>query len=267
MNIEAQYSMLVSNILRRGEVRVDRTGVGTKSLFGVSLNCSLQDGFPLMTTKFVNFTNIASELLWFIKGDDSLNYLHKYNNHIWDANYKDTGKPAIYPKAWRDIRMPCGKSIDQLQNLIDGINANPYSRRHILVSQVPQMLDSVCLDACHTMVQFYVSNDGDLDCQMYQRSADMGLGVPYNIASYALLTELLASHTGLAARNLKIVIGDAHVYSNHEDALLLQMSRTPMKLPHLLIKESVNRLEHFEVEDFEIIGYHYHPNIKMSMAV
>jgi thymidylate synthase len=267
MNIESQYIMLVQNIMRRGELRNDRTGVGTKALFGVSLSGDLRDGFPLLTSKKMSFKNVASELLWFIKGDDSLNYLHKYNNHIWDANYNATGKPAMYPKAWRDIRKADGTSIDQLSNLIDGIRNNPYSRRHILVSQIPQMLDNVCLDACHTMVQFYVSNDGELDCQMYQRSADMGLGVPYNIASYALLTELIASHTGLVARNLKIVMGDAHVYSNHEDALREQCNRPKSVFPRLIISRDVNVLEDFEVEDLEVVGYQCGGSLTMPMAV
>ena len=266
-NIHESYNRLVHTVLKSGEERQDRTGVGTLSKFGQSISVDLQDGFPMLTTKKMSFRNIASELMWFIKGDDSLDYLHRYKNKIWDANYKTTRKPAIYHRAWRNIRGYDGERIDQLSNLVKSLKEDPYSRRHVLVSQIPQLLKDSCLDACHTMVQFYVSNDGGLSCNLYQRSADIGLGLPYNIASYALFTELLAEQLGYEPRVLNITIGDAHIYKNHIDALKIQCDLTPYDLPTLMLLEDRDSLFEYEVEDMTLIAYNSHPSIHMDMAV
>jgi thymidylate synthase len=266
-NIHESYNELVRAVIDSGERRNDRTGVGTLAKFGQSISVDLQCGFPLLTTKTINFRNIVSELLWFIKGDDALDYMHRYKNKIWDANYKATRKPAIYHRAWRNIRGYDGERIDQLSNLIKSIKEDPYSRRHVLVSQIPQLLKDSCLDACHTMVQFYVSNDGELSCNMYQRSADIGLGLPYNVASYALFTELLAEQLGYRAKALNITIGDAHIYMNHIDPLEEQCKRIPYGLPALSLLEDRDSIFGYEVEDIAIVGYCSHPNIKMDMAV
>ncbi len=311
-----QYLQLLHKVMDEGVEKGDRTGTGTKSIFGYQMRFNLQEGFPLLTTKRTAFRLIVSELLWFLKGDTNVRTLIEENNRIWDewafkqwvdsAEYDgpdmtDFGRRAlkddafriqyeeqleqfrtrvledgafaekygdlgpVYGKQWRSWVGPNGESIDQIANVIESLKQNPDSRRHIVTAWNPAEVDDMALPPCHNMFQFYVA-DGKLSCQLYQRSADIFLGVPFNIASYALLMMLIARETGYELGEFVHTLGDAHIYSNHYDQVREQLAREPRALPTVRIaqKESIFNLQ---TEDFELLGYDPHPSIKAPIAV
>ncbi|MCQ9209064.1 thymidylate synthase [Granulicatella seriolae] len=312
-----QYLEFAQHVLDQGSLKTDRTGTGTKSVFGYQMRFNLQDGFPLLTTKRVPFGLIKSELLWFLKGDTNIRYLLQHNNHIWDewaferyvkspdyhgpdmtnfgiratedetfnqvyqkekqafcdqiladqefaAKYGDLGN--IYGSQWRSWKTKSGETIDQISDLIDLLKNNPDSRRMIVSAWNPEDVPSMALPPCHTLFQFYVA-DGKLSCQLYQRSADIFLGVPFNIASYALLTHLLANEVGLEVGDFVHTFGDAHLYSNHLDQINRQLERQPYDLPKLLLRHPEKSIFEVEPEDIELVGYQSHPGIKAPIAV
>lgn len=315
--MEQAYLDLGKKLLTEGHQKGDRTGTGTKSLFGYQMRFDLSEGFPLLTTKRVPFGLIKSELLWFIKGDTNIRYLLQHNNHIWDEwaferyvqsedyqgpDMTDFGRRAlqdedfnqqyqkelkafcekivedeafaekygdlgnIYGSQWRHWETKDGGFIDQLGDVIEMIKTNPNSRRLIISAWNPEDVPSMALPPCHTMFQFYV-NDGKLSCQLYQRSADVFLGVPFNIASYALLTHLIAHETNLEVGDFVHTLGDAHLYSNHEEQMTEQLSRTPKAFPKLLLNQDKQSVFDFEMEDIKIDGYDPAPAIKAPVAV
>ncbi|MGE7919822.1 thymidylate synthase [Viridibacillus sp. NPDC093762] len=312
-----QYLQLCQHILDEGNDKGDRTGTGTRSVFGYQMRFDLQKGFPLLTTKRTAFRLIATELLWFLKGDTNVRTLIAQNNHIWDewafekwvksdqyegpdmANFGlrvnedpefkiqyeeqmtifqdkvlndddfaqafgDLG--PVYGKQWRSWPADNGETIDQVKNVIESIKNNPNSRRHIVSAWNPAEVDDMALPPCHTLFQFYVA-DGKLSCQLYQRSADVFLGVPFNIASYALLTHLIAKECGLEVGDFVHTLGDAHLYSNHFDQVKEQLSRIPRELPELIIKTEKESIFEYEIEDLAIDGYDPYPRIKAPIAV
>ena len=312
-----QYLDLCKHILHKGALKEDRTGTGTWSVFGHQMRFDLAEGFPLMTTKKTAFRLIASELLWFIKGDTNVKSLIKENNHIWDewafaqwvesAEYSgpemaDFGRKAntdavfaalykeqmaifqdkiineagfaetygdlgpVYGKQWRSWAKTDGGTIDQLKNVIDSIKKNPDSRRHIVTAWNPEFIEDMALPPCHIMFQFYVA-DGKLSCQLYQRSADVFLGMPFNIASYALLTHLIARECSLTVGDFVYTTGDTHLYSNHLEQVNEQLTRSPKALPKLIITADEKSIFELEVEDIAIEGYDPHPRIKAPVAV
>lgn len=312
-----QYLDLAQTILDDGIIKGDRTGVGTKSIFGHQMHFDLQEGFPLLTTKRVAFGLIKSELLWFLKGDTNIRYLLEHNNHIWDEwaferyvessaytgpDMTDFGLRAqededfnevyqaemkkftnqiledeafanahgslgnVYGAQWRSWPSAEGGVIDQIKNVIDSIKNNPDSRRHIVSAWNPDEIEDMALPPCHTLFQFYVA-DGKLSCQLYQRSADVFLGVPFNIASYALLTHLIARETGLEVGEFVHTLGDAHLYSNHMDQIALQLSRDTKALPQLILNEEKASVFDFDVEDIEVVDYKPHKGIRAPIAV
>lgn len=315
--MEQAYLSLGQKILSEGNFKEDRTGTGTKSLFGYQMRFNLQEGFPLLTTKRVPFSLIKSELLWFIKGDTNIRYLLENNNHIWDEwaferfvksedyhgpdmtnfgqralkdevfneNYKkelahfcerivtdsifaekhgDLGK--VYGYQWRHWETAKGEWIDQLKDVIEMIKTNPDSRRLIVSAWNPEDVPSMALPPCHTMFQFYV-HDGKLSCQLYQRSADVFLGVPFNIASYALLTHLIAHETNLEVGEFVHTLGDAHLYVNHLEQMQEQLTREIRQAPKLILNKEKKSVFDFELEDIQIEGYKPHPTIKAPIAV
>ncbi|WP_431799186.1 thymidylate synthase [Halobacillus andaensis] len=318
MTNEENYLKLCRDVLNTGTVKGDRTGTGTKSLFGYQMRFDLEKGFPLLTTKRIPFRLIVSELLWFIKGDTNIRYLLKHNNNIWNewafqsyieseeykgpdmtdfgrrsqqdqefnAQYKeqmdkfkekilndeafskrfgDLG--AVYGKQWRAWQTSRGETIDQLKDVIENIKNNPDSRRHVVTAWNPEDVPSnMALPPCHMMFQFYVA-DGKLSCQLYQRSADIFLGVPFNIASYALLTHLIAKECGLKAGEFIHTLGDAHVYSNHVDQINKQLAREIKQAPSLWLNEEKESVFDFGMEDIKIENYEPHPGIKAPVAV
>lgn len=312
-----QYLNLCRYIKDNGVIKEDRTGIGTKSVFGYQMRFDLEKGFPLVTTKKTAFRLVVSELLWFLKGDTNVKTLMKENNHIWDEwafekwvnspNYQgpdmtnfgvraendhtfktiveqqmeifrskilsddqfanefgDLG--PVYGKQWRSWPGNDGQTIDQVQNLINQLKNNPDSRRHIITAWNPAEVDDMALPPCHSFMQFYVAN-GKLSCQLYQRSADVFLGVPFNIASYALLTHLIAKECQLKVGEFVHTLGDAHLYLNHMDQVETQLQREPKKLPTLLLSDDKNSIFDFEVEDISLDGYDPHPRIKAPIAV
>lgn len=317
MKGEAAYLDLCRTVLEKGNKKEDRTGTGTYSIFGHQMRFDLQDGFPLLTTKRISFKLVASELLWFIKGDTNIRYLLQHNNNIWnewafkkwtesaeydgpsmhnfglraeqDAEFKEQYQaqmerfkeqilkdPAfaekfgdlgfVYGKQWRDWKTSKDASIDQLKDVIDSIRNNPDSRRHIVTAWNPEDIPNMALPPCHTLFQFYVA-DGKLSCQLYQRSADIFLGVPFNIASYALLTHLIAHECGLQPGEFIHTLGDAHIYSNHVQQVQLQLERTPRKLPELILNKDKKSVFDFDLEDLRLDGYDPYPAIKAPVAV
>lgn len=315
--MEYEYLDLAQRILDEGSVKEDRTGTGTKSVFGHQMRFDLQKGFPLLTTKRVYFKLIKSELLWFLKGDTNIKYLLEHNNHIWDewaferyvksddytgpdmSNFglrsqedeefnqvyqkeKETFNQRIleddefsekhgtlgnvYGAQWRTWPTTNGGTIDQIQNVIDSIKNNPDSRRHIVSAWNPEEVPDMALPPCHTLFQFYVQ-DGKLSCQLYQRSADVFLGVPFNIASYALLTHLIAHETGLEVGDFVHTLGDAHLYLNHMDQIKEQLSREPFEFPTLELNKEKNSIFDFEIDDIQVKGYKPHKGIKAPIAV
>jgi thymidylate synthase len=262
-----QYLDLMRTILDEGHYKADRTGTGTYSIFGYQMRFDLQKGFPLLTTKKLHLRSIIYELLWFLRGDTNIQYLHDHNVTIWDEWADENGDLGpVYGKQWRSWVAPDGRVIDQITSLIEQIKRNPDSRRLIVSAWNPADVDQMALPPCHTMFQFYVSN-GELSCQLYQRSADVFLGVPFNIASYALLTMMVAQVCGLKAKDFVHTFGDAHIYSNHVEQAKLQLSRDPRPLPQMRINPAVNSIFDFQYEDFTLENYNPHPHIKAEVAV
>lgn len=315
--MEQSYLDLGRLILAEGTEKSDRTGTGTKSIFGHQMRFDLQKGFPLLTTKRVPFGLIKSELLWFLKGDTNIRYLLEHNNHIWDEwaferyvkseqytgpDMTDFGRRAlvdeafnelyqkelngfcqrvltddafaaefgelgnIYGSQWRHWQTKQGETIDQISDVIDMIKKSPDSRRLIVSAWNPEDVPSMALPPCHTLFQFYVA-EGKLSCQLYQRSADVFLGVPFNIASYALLTHLIAHETGLEVGEFVHTFGDAHLYSNHFEQMLTQLAREPKAFPTLVLNQDKQSVFEFEVDDIMVEGYDPHPGIKAPIAV
>ncbi len=262
-----QYLDLMRHVLRNGSEKNDRTGTGTRSTFGYQMRFDLAEGFPLCTTKKLHLRSIIYELLWFLRGDTNVAYLNQNGVSIWDEWADADGDLGpVYGRQWRSWPTSNGESIDQLAELVEQIQNNPDSRRLLVsawnVAQIPQM----ALAPCHALFQFYVS-DGRLSCQLYQRSADIFLGVPFNIASYALLTHMLAQVTNLKAGEFIHTFGDAHLYNNHLQEAELQLSREPRPLPRLKINPNIESLFDFSFEDFELTGYDPHPHIKAPVSV
>lgn len=288
-----QYLDLIQKIMDEGEDRLDRTGVGTRSIFGYQARYDLRDGFPLVTTKRVHIRSILEELLWFLSGSTNIEPLVSKNVRIWNewpyeiytksedydgetldefvekiksdkafaAKYGELG--PVYGKQWRDF-----DGVDQIANLIQSLKENPFSRRHIVSAWNPSQVDNMALPPCHAFFQFYVSADQKyLSCQLYQRSGDVFLGVPFNIASYALLLEMVAHVCGYEAKDFVHTIGDAHIYSNHFEQVQTQLQRDPKPLPKLVIKRDVDDIFDFKYEDFEVVDYEYHPAIRGKVAV
>ena len=261
------YLDLMRHVLEHGTDKSDRTGTGTRSVFGYQMRFNLQDGFPLLTTKKLHLRSIIHELLWFLRGDTNIKYLHENNVTIWDEWADENGELGpVYGYQWRSWPTPDGGSIDQIANLIEQIKRNPDSRRLIVSAWNPALVDEMALPPCHAMFQFYVA-EGKLSCQLYQRSADIFLGVPFNIASYALLTMMLAQVCGLQAGEFVHTLGDAHLYSNHFEQAELQLTREPRPLPTMTLNPAVDNLFDFKYEDFELSGYDPHPHIKAAVAV
>jgi len=262
-----QYLDLMDHIMLNGTDKADRTGTGTRSIFGHQLRFDLAAGFPLLTTKKVHFKSVAIELLWFLKGSTNVRWLQERGVSIWDEWADAEGELGpVYGRQWRSWPAPDGRHIDQIAAVVDSIRNNPDSRRHIVSAWNVAEVGDMALPPCHTMFQFYVA-DGRLSCQLYQRSADVFLGVPFNIASYALLTELVARATGLLPGDLVHTLGDAHLYSNHFQQAKLQMERTPRALPTLELAEGKSDLDSFEYADMTLSDYHPYPGIKASIAV
>ncbi|WP_038028852.1 thymidylate synthase [Thermonema rossianum] len=264
---EQQYLNLLKHILQNGTKKEDRTGTGTISVFGYQMRFDLQEGFPLLTTKKVHFKSIVHELLWFIKGDTNVRYLQENGVTIWDEWADEAGNLGpVYGKQWRSWGTADGQSIDQLKQVIEDIRRTPHSRRLLVsawnVGELPQM----ALAPCHVLFQFYVA-DGKLSCQLYQRSADTFLGVPFNIASYALLTMMIAQVCGLEAHEFIWTGGDVHLYLNHLEQARLQLSRTPRPLPRVRLNPEIKDIDAFRYEDIELIGYDPHPAIKAPVSV
>ncbi len=261
------YLDLMRHVLEQGTDKSDRTGTGTRSVFGYQMRFNLQDGFPLLTTKKLHLRSIIHELLWFLRGDTNIQYLRDNNVTIWDEWADENGDLGpVYGYQWRSWPTPDGGSIDQIANLIEQIKRNPDSRRLIVSAWNPALVDEMALPPCHAMFQFYVA-EGKLSCQLYQRSADIFLGVPFNIASYALLTMMLAQVCGLQAGEFVHTLGDAHLYSNHFEQARLQLTREPRPLPTMTLNPAVDNLFDFKYEDFELSGYDPHPHIKAAVAV
>jgi thymidylate synthase len=261
------YLDLLSRILDTGVAKPDRTGTGTLSVFGHQMRFDLADGFPLVTTKKLHMKSIVYELLWFLRGDTNVRYLQEHGVSIWDDWADPSGELGpVYGHQWRSWPAPNGGHIDQITQLLEEIHRNPDSRRLIVsawnVADIPDM----ALAPCHALFQFYVA-DGRLSCQLYQRSADAFLGVPFNIASYALLTMMVAQVTGLQPGEFIITFGDAHLYTNHLDGARLQLSREPRPLPRIRLNPTVTSLFDFRYDDFEVVGYDPHPHIPGKVAV
>jgi thymidylate synthase len=262
-----QYLDLMDRVLAEGVEKRDRTGVGTRSIFGHQLRFDLTNGFPLVTTKKLHVKSIVYELLWFLRGDTNVKYLDEHGVTIWDEWADDNGDLGpVYGRQWRSWPTPDGGSIDQMTDVVAEIRRNPNSRRLIVTAWNPAENDLMALSPCHCLFQFYVA-DGALSCQLYQRSADVFLGVPFNIASYALLTLMVAQVTGLRPGTFVHSFGDAHLYLNHLEQARLQLSRNPRPLPTLRINPAVRDLFAFHYEDFSLEGYEPHPHIKAAVAV
>lgn len=262
-----QYLDLLSHILENGNEKTDRTGTGTKSVFGYQMRFDLQKGFPLLTTKKLHTRSIFHELLWFLKGDTNLKYLHDNKVTIWDEWADENGDLGpVYGKQWRAWQGVDGKITDQISQLIHQIKNTPDSRRMLVSAWNVGEVEQMALPPCHIVFQFYVANN-KLSCQLYQRSADVFLGVPFNIASYALLTEMIAQVCGLEAGEFIHTLGDAHLYLNHLDQARLQLSRMPYELPKLVLNPEVKDIFDFTYEDIKIENYVSHPHIKAEVAV
>ena len=262
-----QYLDLMRYVLENGIDKDDRTGTGTRSIFGYQARYNLNNGFPLVTTKKCHLRSIIHELLWFLKGDTNIKYLKDNNVSIWDEWADENGDLGpVYGKQWRRWECPDGRIVDQISNLIEQIKKNPNSRRLIVCAWNPADVDKMALPPCHTLFQFYVANN-KLSCQLYQRSADIFLGVPFNIASYSLLTMMIAQICGLGVGDFVHTTGDTHIYSNHFEQCKLQLSRTPYPLPTMKINPDVKDIFSFKFEDFELQNYQCHPTIKAPIAV
>jgi thymidylate synthase len=262
-----QYLDLVKHVLDNGNSKEDRTGTGTLSTFGYQMRFDLSEGFPLLTTKKLHLRSIIHELLWFLKGDTNISYLKENNVRIWDEWADENGNLGpVYGYQWRSWPTPDGRHIDQISDLIKRLKKNPDSRRHIVSAWNVSNVEDMALPPCHCLFQFYVA-EGKLSCQLYQRSADTFLGVPFNIASYALLTMMMAQVCGYEPGEFIHTFGDVHIYSNHFDQVQLQLEREPRHLPTMKINPKVNSIFDFKYEDFELLNYEPHPHIKGAVAV
>lgn len=262
-----QYLDLMQKILDEGVEKSDRTGTGTKSIFGHQMHFDLSEGFPLVTTKKIHLKSIIHELIWFLKGSTNIKYLKENGVSIWDEWADENGELGpVYGAQWRSWPNPGKEPIDQIRNLIDGLKNDPDSRRHIVSGWNPILINQMALPPCHTLFQFYVAN-GNLSCQLYQRSADVFLGVPFNIASYALLTHMVAQVCELKPYRFVHTLGDAHLYLNHLDQANLQLTRDPKSLPRLKLNKEVKEISDFKYEDIEILDYEFHPLISAPIAV
>ncbi len=262
-----QYLDLMRHVYEHGTTKEDRTGTGTKSVFGYQMRFDLNDGFPVVTTKKLHLRSIIHELLWFLKGETNIRYLKENGVRIWDEWADEAGELGpVYGHQWRSWPKPDGGTIDQISQVVEAIRSNPDSRRLIVTAWNPAEVDKMALPPCHAFFQFYVA-DGRLSCQLYQRSADIFLGVPFNIASYALLTMMVAQVTGLKAGEFIHTLGDAHLYSNHLEQAKLQLSRKPLPLPTMKINPKIEDIFAFKFEDFKLEGYESHPHIKAEVAV
>ena len=265
-----EYHNLLRLVLERGERREDRTGVGTLSVFGAQARFDLRPagaGFPLLTTKKLHLKSIIYELLWFLRGDTNISYLNKHGVTIWDEWADESGNLGrVYGAQWRDWRGANGMRVDQIDKVISQIKSNPHSRRLIVSAWNPAEVDEMALPPCHVLFQFYVQN-GELSCQLYQRSADLFLGVPFNIASYSLLTMMVAQVTDLRPGDFVHTFGDLHLYLNHLDQAREQLSRDPRPLPRMQLNPAIKNIRNFNFEDFELLDYDPHPSIKAPIAV
>jgi thymidylate synthase len=265
--IPTPYEDLLRDILAHGTAKSDRTGTGTRSVFGRQMRFDLSESFPLITTKRVHFKSVALELLWFLRGDSNVRWLQERGVTIWDEWADDDGELGpVYGVQWRSWPTPDGGQIDQIAKLIDGLKNNPDSRRHIVTAWNPAEVENMALPPCHAMFQFYVA-DGKLSCQLYQRSADTFLGVPFNIASYALLTLMVAQQVGLEPGEFVWTGGDVHIYDNHLDQVTEQLSRSPFPYPKLRLRRKPASIFDYELDDFEVLDYQHHPGIKAPIAV
>ena len=262
-----EYLRLINHILENGEEKGDRTGTGTLSVFGYQMRFDLSKGFPMVTTKKVHLKSIIHELLWFLKGDTNVKYLQDNGVRIWNEWADENGDLGpVYGKQWRDWKDNNGRAIDQIEQAIDMIKNNPNSRRIIVSAWNVGELDEMALMPCHAFFQFHVAN-GKLNCQLYQRSADVFLGVPFNIASYAILTHMVAQICGLKAGTFVHTLGDAHLYTNHLEQARLQVSREPLPLPTLKLNPNIENIDGFKFEDFEVVDYQHHPHISAPIAI
>jgi thymidylate synthase len=262
-----QYLELLDHVTKTGTEKTDRTGTGTISIFGYQMRFNLEEGFPLLTTKKLHLKSILHELLWFISGDTNTKYLNDNGVRIWNEWADENGNLGpVYGYQWRSWPSYDGKNIDQLGNVINSIIKSPDSRRHIVSAWNVGQLEEMALPPCHLLFQFYVAG-GRLSCQLYQRSADIFLGVPFNIASYALLTLMMAQVTGLKPGDFVHTLGDAHIYLNHIEQVKLQLTRAPYKLPSMKLNPSVKRIEDFRFDDFTLVDYVSHPHIKGDISV
>ena len=262
-----QYHDLLRLVLEQGRPKSDRTGTGTRSLFGAQARFPLRDSFPLLTTKKVHFKSVAYELLWFLRGDTNVKWLQEHGVSIWNEWADENGNLGrVYGAQWRDWRTPSGGSIDQIARVIDQIRRKPDSRRHIVTAWNPAEVEAMALPPCHALFQFFVL-DGELSCQLYQRSADLFLGVPFNIASYALLTCMVAQVCDLKPGDFVHTFGDLHLYDNHLDQAHEQLSREPRPLPRLVLNPKIRELADFTYEDISLLDYNPHPPIKAPIAV
>ena len=262
-----QYLDLMRHVMAHGTKKEDRTGTGTVSVFGYQMRFDLNEGFPVVTTKKLHLKSIIHELLWFLKGDTNIRYLKEHGVSIWDEWADADGNLGpVYGYQWRNWPTPDGRHIDQIAQVIQQLKTNPDSRRIIVSAWNVADVETMALPPCHAFFQFYVA-DGKLSCQLYQRSADIFLGVPFNIASYALLTMMMAQVTGLKLGDFVHTLGDAHLYLNHLEQAQLQLAREPHPLPHMRINPAVTDLFDFTYDDFELVGYEHHPHIKAPVAV
>lgn len=262
-----QYLDLLQHIFDHGVRKGDRTGTGTLSVFGYQMRFELQAGFPLLTTKKLHLKSIIYELLWFLRGETNIQYLQEHGVHIWDEWADDKGELGpVYGSQWRSWLTADGRTVDQIAQLIDQIKRNPNSRRLMVSAWNPGEVDSMALPPCHALFQFYVAN-GRLSCQLYQRSADVFLGVPFNIASYALLTHMMAQVCDLEPGDFVHTFGDVHLYRNHLEQARLQLTRQPYPLPQIRLNRQVRSIFGFQFEDFELQNYQSHPHIKADVSV
>lgn len=262
-----QYLDLMRHVLEHGQDKSDRTGTGTRSVFGWQMRFDLGQGFPALTTKKLHLKSIIHELLWFLQGDTNIAYLKEHSVRIWDEWADENGDLGpVYGKQWRRWQTPDGRLVDQIAQLVHGLKHNPDSRRHIVSAWNPGDVDAMALPPCHCLFQFYVA-DGRLSCQLYQRSADIFLGVPFNIASYALLTMMLAQVCGYRPGDFVHTFGDAHLYANHFEQARLQLARDPRPLPTMWINPTVDDIFSFKFEDFRLDHYDPHPHIAAPVAV